>query len=145
MGQVYDVGQFEKMLDQGLALADWKGFEARRAQSKARGRLRGRGIASFLEWTGGNALSEQVTVNVLPEGVVELSVAVMPMGQGIATSLAQLAVDVRPADRAHPHPPRRHRPRQRLRQRGLALDLHRRRGGAGGVGEHPRACEGSGR
>ena len=94
MGQVYDVGQFEKMLDQGLALADWKGFEARRAQSKARGRLRGRGIASFLEWTGGNVLSEQVTVNVLPEGVVELSVAVMPMGQGIATSLAQLAVDV---------------------------------------------------
>ena len=94
MGQVYDVGQFEKMLDQGLALADWKGFEARRAQSKARGRLRGRGIASFREWTGGNVLSEQVTVNVLPEGVVELSVAVMPMGQGIATSLAQLAVDV---------------------------------------------------
>ena len=94
MGQVYDVGQFEKMLDQGLALADWKGFEVRRAQSKARGRLRGRGIASFLEWTGGNVLSEQVTVNVLPEGVVELSVAVMPMGQGIATSLAQLAVDV---------------------------------------------------
>jgi aerobic carbon-monoxide dehydrogenase large subunit len=56
--------------------------------------LRGRGIATFLEWTGGNALSEVVTVNVLPEGVVELTVATMPMGQGINTSLAQLAVDV---------------------------------------------------
>ncbi len=94
MGQTYDVGQFEKMLDQGLALADWKGFEARRAASKAKGRLRGRGIATFLEWTGGNALSEVVTVNVLPEGFVELTVATMPMGQGINTSLAQLAVDV---------------------------------------------------
>ncbi|WP_341889072.1 xanthine dehydrogenase family protein molybdopterin-binding subunit [Variovorax sp. YR752] len=93
MGQVYDVGQFEKMLDQGLALADWNGFEARRAASKAKGRLRGRGIATFLEWTGGNALSEQVTVNVLSEGIVELTVATMPMGQGINTSLAQLAVD----------------------------------------------------
>ena len=94
MGQTYDVGQFEKMLDQGLALADWNGFEARRAQSKARGRLRGRGIATFLEWTGGNALSEQVTVNVRPEGLIELTVATLPMGQGIATSFAQLAVDV---------------------------------------------------
>lgn len=93
MAQVYDVGQFEKMLDQGLALADWNGFEARRAASKAKGRLRGRGIATFLEWTGGNALSEQVTVNVLAEGIVELTVATMPMGQGINTSLAQLAVD----------------------------------------------------
>jgi carbon-monoxide dehydrogenase large subunit len=93
MGQVYDVGQFEQMLDQGLQLADWNGFEARRAASKAKGRLRGRGIATFLEWTGGNALSEQVTVNVLSEGIVELTVATMPMGQGINTSLAQLAVD----------------------------------------------------
>ncbi|WP_298835681.1 xanthine dehydrogenase family protein molybdopterin-binding subunit [uncultured Piscinibacter sp.] len=94
MGQTYDVGQFEKMLDQGLALADWHGFEARRAASKTRGRLRGRGIATFLEWTGGNALSEQVTVNVLPQGLIELTVATLPMGQGIATSFAQLAVDV---------------------------------------------------
>jgi len=94
MGQTYDVGQFEKMLDQGLALADWGGYEARRAASKARGRLRGRGIATFLEWTGGNALSEQVTVNVRPEGLIELTIATLPMGQGIATSFAQLAVDV---------------------------------------------------
>lgn len=94
MQQTYDVGQFEKMLDQGLALADWSGFAARRAASKARGRLRGRGIATFLEWTGGNAFTEEVSVRVLPEGIVELMVAVMPMGQGISTSLAQLAVDV---------------------------------------------------
>jgi aerobic carbon-monoxide dehydrogenase large subunit len=51
-------------MDQGLALADWAGFEPRRAESPARGKLRGRGIATFLEWTGGNALEERVTVDV---------------------------------------------------------------------------------
>src|SRR5205085_8428594 len=33
MKQVYDVGQFEKILDQALAAADWQGFAGRRAQS----------------------------------------------------------------------------------------------------------------
>jgi len=94
MAQVYDCGQFEKMLDQGLTLADWKGFDARRAESAARGKLRGRGVSTFLEWTGGNVLTEQVTVNVLAEGIIELTSATQAMGQGIATSYAQLAVDV---------------------------------------------------
>jgi carbon-monoxide dehydrogenase large subunit len=94
MAQTYDCGQFEKMLDQGLALADWNGFDARRKSSEQRGRLRGRGIATFLEWTGGNALTEQVTVDVLPEGIIQLTSATQAMGQGIATSYAQLAVDV---------------------------------------------------
>ncbi len=94
MAQVYDCGEFEKILDRGLALADWNGFAARREQSKSRGRLRGRGIATFLEWTGGNVLTENVTVNVLADGFIELTSATQAMGQGIATSYAQLAVDV---------------------------------------------------
>ena len=94
MGQVYDVGCFERMLDQALAHADWSGFEARAGASLERGRLRGRSITTFLEWTGGNALSERVTVQILPEGLIELTSATMAMGQGIATSYAQLAVDV---------------------------------------------------
>ena len=94
MDQVYDCGDFESILDQGLALADWHGFEARRTASQARGRLRGRGIASFLEWTGGNAFEETVVVSVAADGVIELTSATMAMGQGIATSYAQLAVDV---------------------------------------------------
>ena len=62
MAQVYDVGHFEQVLDRGLALADWHGFAARRAQSERRGLLRGRGLASFLEWTGGNVFEERVTI-----------------------------------------------------------------------------------
>ena len=94
MGQVYDSGHFEKMLDQGLLLSDWAGFDARRAASEARGRLRGRGIATFLEWTGGNALEENVRVDVTADGFIELTSATMAMGQGIATSYVQLAHDV---------------------------------------------------
>ena len=94
MGQCYDSGKFEQILVQGLALADWQGFAARRAASEAAGKLRGRGIATFLEWTGGNAFEERVTVNVTADGFIELGSATQAMGQGIATSYAQLAVDV---------------------------------------------------
>ena len=94
MAQTYDVGNFPKVFEAGIVQADWNGFDARAAGSRARGRLRGRSVASFLEWTGGNALEESVTVNVLPEGEIELVSATMPMGQGIMTSYVQLAVDV---------------------------------------------------
>jgi len=94
MGQTYDVGAFEMIMEEGLAVADWSGFEARAAQSKARGKLRGLGLATFLEWTGGNALEERVTVEVRADGVIEVFSAVNQMGQGIATTLAQLVVDV---------------------------------------------------
>lgn len=93
MGQTYDTGQFEKVMDAALAQADWSGFDARAAQSQAAGKLRGLGIATFLEWTGGNVLEERVTVTVLADGVIEVFSAVNQMGQGIATTLAQLVVD----------------------------------------------------
>ncbi|MDO9115168.1 MAG: xanthine dehydrogenase family protein molybdopterin-binding subunit [Polaromonas sp.] len=93
MGQVYDTGKFESVMDQALVLADWKGFEARAAASAVNGKLRGLGIATFLEWTGGNALEETVTVAVQADGMIEVFTAVNAMGQGIATTLTQLVVD----------------------------------------------------
>ncbi len=94
MGQTYDSGAFEKILDQGLALADWNGYAARREESAKRGKLRGRGIATFLEWTGGNAFQETVSIDVTPDGFIEIFSATQQMGQGIQTSYAQLVVDV---------------------------------------------------
>ena len=94
MGQVYDTGAFESIMDQSLALAHWDSFADRAAASQAKGLWRGLGIATFLEWTGGNALEENVHVQVLADGVIEVFTAVNAMGQGIATSLAQLVVDV---------------------------------------------------
>jgi len=94
MGQVYDTGAFESIMDQGLTLAKWDSFADRAAASQSKGLWRGLGIATFLEWTGGNALEEKVHVQVLADGVIEVFTAVNAMGQGIATSLAQLVVDV---------------------------------------------------
>ena len=94
MGQTYDSGRFEQILDQGLALAEWDGYAARRNASRQRGKLRGRGIATFLEWTGGNVFEEQVSVNVLADGIIEIYSATQAMGQGILTCYAQLAVDI---------------------------------------------------
>ncbi|MBC7437968.1 MAG: xanthine dehydrogenase family protein molybdopterin-binding subunit [Bdellovibrionales bacterium] len=93
MGQTYDTGKFESVMDQTLALADWTDFDARAAVSAKNGKLRGQGIATFLEWTGGNVLEERVTVSVMADGVIEVFSAVNAMGQGIATTLAQLVVD----------------------------------------------------
>ncbi len=50
-GMNYDSGDFPTLLDRALALADWDGFAARRAESRARGKLRGRGIGQYLEVT----------------------------------------------------------------------------------------------
>ena len=94
MGQVYDTGAFEMIMDEAMEKADWAGFTQREAASKANGLWRGLGIATFLEWTGGNALEETVQVQILSDGMIEVASAVNAMGQGIATSLAQLVVDV---------------------------------------------------
>ncbi len=94
MGQTYDTGHFEAIMNQALLQADWDGFAAREASSKAKGLWRGLGVSTFLEWTGGNALEEKVNVRILADGVIEVFSAVNAMGQGIATSLAQLVVDV---------------------------------------------------
>lgn len=93
MGQTYDSGRFEAMMDQALGLSEWNAFDARAAASAGRGKLRGIGMATFLEWTGGNAFEERVTVAVQADGMIEVFSAVNAMGQGIATSLAQLVVD----------------------------------------------------
>lgn len=93
MKQVYDVGDFSSIARQGLALADWDGFDARAAESRARGRLRGRGLATFLEWTGGNVFTERIQVTVTGDRI-QIWSATQAMGQGIATTYAQLAVDV---------------------------------------------------
>ena len=93
MAQTYDTGMFESIMDQGLKLADWQGFDARAAESKKRGKVRGLGIATFLEWTGGNVFEERVTLSVQADGIIEVFSAVNAMGQGIATTLAQLVVD----------------------------------------------------
>ena len=94
MDKTYDSGNFASVMDQALALADWRGFDARAREAKRRGRLRGRGMATFLEWTGVDVFEERVTVTVSGDGDIEIFSATQAMGQGLATTFAQLAVDV---------------------------------------------------
>jgi aerobic carbon-monoxide dehydrogenase large subunit len=94
MGKTYDTGKFESVMDQAIALAGWQDFAARAADAKRRGRLRGRGMATFIEWTGADVFSENVTVTVTADGQIEIFSATQAMGQGLATTYAQLAVDV---------------------------------------------------
>jgi aerobic carbon-monoxide dehydrogenase large subunit len=98
MAKTYDSGQFELVMNKATALADWNGFDTRRAEAKKRGRWRGRGMASFLEWTGADVFEEKVTVTVAAGekggGEIEIFSALQGMGQGLLTTFAQVAVDV---------------------------------------------------
>src|SRR5262249_60716640 len=50
-GMTYDSGEFTKVLDRAIELADWGGFKARKREAKKRGKLRGIGVGSYLEVT----------------------------------------------------------------------------------------------
>ena len=93
LGDVYDVGAFARMLECVLEAADWKGFEARRKASAARGRLRGRGLASYLEWTGAIP-TETVDIQVDADGGVTVFSGTQAMGQGLETTYTQLITEV---------------------------------------------------
>ncbi len=94
MGQTYDTGAFGRIFEQGLAVAKVDDFASRATTSAQRGKWRGLGVASFLEWTSGNSFTEEVNIQILADGSVEVFTAVLPMGQGIQTSLTQLVADV---------------------------------------------------
>jgi carbon-monoxide dehydrogenase large subunit len=67
LGEVYDSGDFNTVLDLILEQADWNGFEARKAESAKQGKLRGRGLSCYIEWTGA-VWSEDVTMEASGAG-----------------------------------------------------------------------------
>jgi aerobic carbon-monoxide dehydrogenase large subunit len=92
LGIAYDSGNYRGAMEMALGLADWDGCPARRAEAKARGRLRGIGIANYVEITTG-APRERAEIAVSPEGRVELVMGTMSSGQGHETSFAQLVAE----------------------------------------------------
>src|SRR5499433_1322059 len=87
-GVTYDNGNYEESMDRSIALADWHGFRKRRAESKRNGKLRGIGLANYIELTMGYP-REWSEVKVLPSGIVEVAVGTLSSGQGHETSFAQ--------------------------------------------------------
>ena len=92
----YDCGDFARIMEMALALADHAGFEQRRAQARRRGRLLGLGIANPIEVAGGpytavNPDTAEMRVN--PDGSVSLFAGSTSMGQGNETAFAQIVSD----------------------------------------------------
>jgi carbon-monoxide dehydrogenase large subunit len=95
-GFEYDCGDFEGVLADALEAADWNGFEARRKASAARGKLRGRGIATYIEASGagGFAPYDQVQVSWDEAARVTLRATSHNHGQGHETVFAQIVSGV---------------------------------------------------
>jgi aerobic carbon-monoxide dehydrogenase large subunit len=92
LGDVYDSGDFARMLDSALDVADWQGYPNRKEESKRRGKLRGRGVSVYLEWTGAIP-TETVDIEVAADGTVTVFSGTQAMGQGLETSYTQLVVE----------------------------------------------------
>jgi aerobic carbon-monoxide dehydrogenase large subunit len=90
-GNIYDCGDFEKVLDATLTLADWDGFAARRADSERCGLRRGIGLAMHCQRAGNQ--SERMEIRVAPDGGVFIYAGTMSTGQGHETMFAQMACE----------------------------------------------------
>jgi carbon-monoxide dehydrogenase large subunit len=98
----YDSGDYTATLNAALKAADYAGFESRRAAAKARGKLRGIGISTYLEACGiapsavvGSlgaraGLYECANIRVHPTGSVTVFTGAHSHGQGHETTFAQL-------------------------------------------------------
>jgi aerobic carbon-monoxide dehydrogenase large subunit len=102
VGPTYDCGNFPQILERALALSSYKDFESRRAESRARNRLRGIGIACFVESSGvapsklagmmgaRGGFYESAQVRVAPDGSVTAYLGTHNHGQGHETAFAQI-------------------------------------------------------
>ena len=93
-GTVYDSGEFAAVMDKALDMADYGGFEARRREAQARGRLRGIGFGCYLEASGGGvAPKDQVSAHFRTDGLIHLYGVTGPSGQGHETSFTRIVAD----------------------------------------------------
>ncbi|MEM6680565.1 MAG: molybdopterin cofactor-binding domain-containing protein, partial [Pseudomonadota bacterium] len=102
----YDTGDYGATLDKALDLAGAAGFAARRAESAARGKLRGLGLAAYIEACGiapsslvgalgaRAGLYEAATVRVNPTGSISVFTGSHSHGQGHETTFAQVVADM---------------------------------------------------
>jgi carbon-monoxide dehydrogenase large subunit len=88
-GLTYDSGDFPAVFKRALEIADVPGFAQRKAESRARGKLRGLGIGSYLEVTA-PANQEMGGIHFEPDGTVTLLTGTLDYGQGHASPFAQV-------------------------------------------------------
>jgi len=94
-GFEYDSGDFDGVMNQALAAADWAGFERRRSEAQRRGKLRGRGMSTYIEATGaGFAPQDQIELRWSADGALTIFAPTHSHGQGHETTYAQLVSGV---------------------------------------------------
>ncbi len=91
-GMVYDSGDYHDAFERALKLGDWTGFPARRAEARKRGRLRGIGIANYVD-TATGVPRERAEIAVRLDGHVDVVIGTISNGQGHETSFAQLVTE----------------------------------------------------
>ncbi len=109
-GTVYDSGDFSAVMKDAVKRADWYGFAMRRAQSELAGKLRGIGIATYLEaGGGGSAPKDQVAAEFDHHGQITLYAVTHSSGQGHETVFPEIVAEALGIDTAHirfhPRPP----------------------------------------
>jgi carbon-monoxide dehydrogenase large subunit len=91
IGSVYDSGEFDRLLNRALEMSDYNNFEQRRQESSKNNKLRGIGLAYFLEASGaGTAPKDQVIGQFTQEGVLRIFAVTGASGQGHETSFSQI-------------------------------------------------------
>ncbi len=90
MGSIYDSGDYGSHMDKAMAAADWQDFPTRRAVAARAGRLRGIGLANYIEGAGGGA-GEYAALRIDENGVAHIGAGCVDQGQGHATTLRQIA------------------------------------------------------
>ncbi len=102
----YDTGDYNATMDKLLEMADMSGFEARLAESKARGKLRGLGVNCYIEACGiapsnlvgqlgaRAGLYESATVRVNATGGITVMTGSHSHGQGHETAFPQVVADM---------------------------------------------------
>ena len=91
-GKVYDSGEFDGHLRQAMDRADWTGFNARLRTSRKAGKLRGIGLATYIEACSGGA-AETARVALNGDGGVTVFVGTQSTGQGHVTAYAQIVAE----------------------------------------------------
>jgi carbon-monoxide dehydrogenase large subunit len=88
----YDSGDYPESLRRAVAMVDYEAFRSEQAAALLEGRHIGIGFATYVEETGIGPY-EGATVEIAPNGHVTVSSGAGPSGQGIHTTLAQIAAD----------------------------------------------------
>jgi len=91
-GRLYDVGEFDGHMTAAMERAGWADFDERLARSRATGRLRGIGMATYIEACA-FAGSEPAYVKLNEDGTVTLRIGTQSNGQGHVTAYAQFVAD----------------------------------------------------